>query len=115
MPATPPIALTLIAADGHRHGLQVPPRGSLMKAAVDAGIDAIAADCGGSLSCATCHVVVDAAWRDRVAALAPVSRDEAAMLEMTAVPAGEGSRLSCQIPLVAALDGLVVHLPERQY
>jgi ferredoxin, 2Fe-2S len=111
----PALSLTLIAADGRSHRLEVPARGSLMKAAVDAGIEAIAADCGGILSCATCHVVVDPSWQERVTALAPVSRDESAMLEMTAVPAGPGSRLSCQIPLVAALDGLVVHLPDRQY
>lgn len=85
---------------------------SLMQAAVDAGIDGIAADCGGCLSCATCHVFVDDAWRDRLPA---VSSDESSMLEMTAVPAEAGSRLSCQIELHESLDGLQVRLPPKQY
>ena len=85
---------------------------SLMKAAVEAGIDGIAADCGGNLTCATCHVIVPEPWRGR---LPPVSADEDTMLDYTAVERQPGSRLSCQIPLVPALDGLVVELPARQY
>jgi ferredoxin, 2Fe-2S len=79
---------------------------------VAAGIDGIAADCGGCLSCATCHVYVQADWSGRIA---PPSRDEAAMLEMTAAPRQPHSRLSCQIVLDASLDGLVVRLPATQY
>lgn len=85
---------------------------SLMQAAVDAGIDGVAADCGGCLSCATCHVIAAPEWRAR---LPPVSSDEAAMLAMTATPAEPGSRLSCQIALQPALDGLRVRLPATQY
>lgn len=49
--------------------VEVPADGrSLMKAAVDAGIDGIAADCGGSLTCATCHVFVTEPWLARLAA-----------------------------------------------
>ncbi|MDT7929206.1 MULTISPECIES: 2Fe-2S iron-sulfur cluster-binding protein [unclassified Tepidimonas] len=91
-----------VAADGR----------SLMKAAVEAGIDGIAADCGGNLTCATCHVIVPDAWRDR---LPPLSADEDTMLDYTAVERQPGSRLSCQIRLGPALDGLVVELPARQY
>ncbi len=104
--------VTLIAADGTRHALQVAPGRSLMRAATDAGIGGIAADCGGCLSCATCHVYVDPAWAGR---LPPASADEASMLEMTAAERRPESRLSCEILLVDALDGLVVHLPEVQY
>jgi ferredoxin, 2Fe-2S len=99
-------------ADGHRVTIQGMPRQSLMKAAVAAGIDAIAADCGGTLSCATCHVMIDEPWRGRLPA---PSSDEDAMLELTAAPREPGSRLSCQVVLDAALDGLVVRLPARQY
>jgi len=99
-------------ADGHRVTIQSMPRQSLMKAAVAAGIDAIAADCGGTLSCATCHVMLDEPWRSRLPA---PSADEDAMLELTAAPREPGSRLSCQVVLDAALDGLVVRLPARQY
>ena len=85
---------------------------SLMQAAVDAGVDGIAADCGGCLNCATCHVIVDPAWAGR---LPPPAPDEQAMLEMTAAPAEATSRLSCQIVLHPTLDGLVVRLPLTQY
>jgi 2Fe-2S ferredoxin len=104
--------ITLIAADGTHHVLDASPDQSLMRAATKAGIDGIAADCGGCLSCATCHVYVDPAWTGR---LPPVSDDEASMLEMTAAERRPESRLSCEITLTDALDGLVVHLPETQY
>jgi ferredoxin, 2Fe-2S len=85
---------------------------SLMRAALAAGIDGIAADCGGSLVCATCHVWVDTAWSDR---LPPPTPQEIAMLEFTAAPRRPDSRLSCQIPLDASLAGLTVQLPPTQY
>jgi 2Fe-2S ferredoxin len=85
---------------------------SLMRSAVRAGVDGIAADCGGTLSCATCHVIVSPEWAAR---LPPPEADELAMLEMTAQPAEPGSRLACQITLQPALNGLVVRLPATQY
>jgi ferredoxin, 2Fe-2S len=85
---------------------------SLMQGATSAGIDGIAADCGGSLTCATCHVIVDPAW---ASALPPPSADELAMLDMTASPRQSTSRLSCQIVATGAMDGMVITLPETQY
>lgn len=64
-------------------------------------------ECSGSLACATCHVVVDPAWSDR---LAPPGEDEEAMLD-TAFDLTPTSRLSCQISLISELDGLRVSLP----
>jgi hypothetical protein len=52
-------------ADGRIHDLQGKAGQSLMRAAVDAGIDGIKADCGGLMTCATCHVYVDEAWAER--------------------------------------------------
>jgi len=106
------ITVHLQAADGSLLTLQARVGRSLMKEAVSAGVEAIAADCGGSLTCATCHVMVDAAW---LARLAPASADELSMLEMTAAPREAGSRLSCQIMLDPTLDGLRVRLPATQY
>ena len=106
------VALTLIEPDGRRHELRGRAGQSLMRAAVEAGIDGIKADCGGLMSCATCHVIVDAAWAAR---LAPPSSDENAMLEMTAAPRQPTSRLSCQIVLALELDGLTAALPQTQY
>lgn len=104
--------ITLIAADGTRAEIQAPPGRSLMRAATAAGIAGIAADCGGVLSCATCHVYVEPAWAARLPAATP---DEEAMLEMTACERQPTSRLSCQIEITAAYDGMVVHLPTTQY
>jgi 2Fe-2S ferredoxin len=99
-------------ADGQLHKLRARTGRSLMLAVVEAGIDGVAADCGGCLTCATCHVIVDPAWAARLPAPAP---DEQAMLEMTAAPAEATSRLSCQIALHPTLDGLAVRLPRTQY
>ena len=109
-PAT--IAVHLVEPDGTRHALAAPIGASLMRAAVAAGIDGIKADCGGVMTCATCHVYVDPDW---LARLPPPSGDEDAMLEMTAAPRLATSRLSCQLQLTPALDGLVATLPETQY
>ena len=110
--STATIAVCLVEADGVAHDLRLPTGQSLMRAATDAGIDAIKADCGGLMTCATCHVIVDAEWASR---LPPISADEEAMLEMTAAPRQPTSRLSCQIDLTDALDGLTAGLPDTQY
>ena len=106
------ITLHLRGANGRVYVLNVRAGQSLMRAATANGVEEIAADCGGGLSCATCHVYVDEAWRLR---LPPPGADEEAMLEMTAAERRPGSRLSCQIVLSAELDGLSVELPETQY
>ena len=94
------------------HSLQVQPGQSLMQAAVDANLDGIQADCGGLLTCATCHVVVQADWQSK---LPVMSSDEDGMLAFTAQAREPGSRLSCQIMLTPELDGLRVTLPTSQY
>ena len=106
------ITVHLIEADGTRHAVDGEVGKSLMRVATDAGLDGIKADCGGCLSCATCHVIVDAEWAGR---LPPPSRDEDAMLEMTAAARQPTSRLSCQIVLSESIDGLVAGIPDTQY
>lgn len=85
---------------------------SAMQLATAAGVDGIVAECGGGLSCATCHVYVAADW---IARLPGPGQDEQAMLDYTATQRRDTSRLSCQIVLDASLDGLVLELPERQF
>ena len=92
--------------------LQAQPGQSLMQAAVDANLPGIQADCGGLLTCATCHVVVHNDWQGK---LSPMSSDEDGMLAFTAQPREPGSRLSCQIELTPELNGLQVTLPASQY
>lgn len=85
---------------------------SIMATAVRNDVAGIVGECGGALSCCTCHVHVDDAWADRVA---PASDFEGEMLEMTASPRNPTSRLCCQIELSDELDGIRIHLPESQY
>jgi 2Fe-2S ferredoxin len=103
--------VTYIAQDGKETTLDIDIGTSVMQAAVLNGIDGIVAECGGSCMCATCHVYV----RDDQLALAPpLQADEEAMLEGTASPRRANSRLSCQLVVSPAMDGLVVYLPETQ-
>jgi 2Fe-2S ferredoxin len=106
------ITVHLVESNGVRRTLAAAVDQSLMRAAVAAGLDGIKADCGGMMTCATCHVYVDDDWSARLAA---PSHDEDAMLEMTAAPRRPTSRLSCQITLSADLDGLTATMPETQY
>ena len=85
---------------------------SLMQAAVAANVAGIEADCGGMMTCATCHVYVREAF---LAKLPDMSSEEDSMLDFAASPRRANSRLSCQIPLSEALDGLTVDLPESQH
>lgn len=103
--------ITFILPDGSRRGFNAPEGVSLMQAATGANIPGIVAECGGSAMCATCHVYVDPQWADRLPA--PLS-NELEMLECTASERLPASRLSCQIKLGAALQGLTVRIPERQ-
>ena len=106
------ITINLIAADGSTTRISGKPGKSLMEAAVSAGIEGIAADCGGLLTCATCHVHVREPY---ASSLPPPDGEELGMLEFTAAPRSPASRLSCQIKLTSALDGLTVELPSTQY
>ncbi|MFF3335301.1 2Fe-2S iron-sulfur cluster-binding protein [Streptomyces sp. NPDC002888] len=83
----------------------------LMQAAVSHGVAGIVAECGGNAACATCHVYVAAGQSDLAG---PPNGVEDEMLDFTAAERRPTSRLSCQIQLSDALDGLVVHVPEEQ-
>ena len=100
--------VTFITFDGTPHAVEAPIGTNLMNAATDNGVPGIDGDCGGCLSCGTCHVVVDAAWAAQVG---PPDGNESAMLDAAASARQPNSRLSCQITASAALDGLVLHVP----
>ncbi|KJF19239.1 ferredoxin [Rhodococcus sp. ACPA4] len=84
---------------------------SVMQAALGAGIDEIVAECGGNAMCATCHVYVESTD----IALPDIGEVEDEMLDNALAPRLETSRLSCQLPVTADIDGLVVVLPSTQY
>ncbi len=81
--------------------------GNLMEIATYESVEGIDADCGGVCSCATCMVRVPPEWRDK---LNPPEDSEADLLDIE--EAGEGVRLSCQIEVTDAMDGMVVEIPQ---
>lgn len=103
--------ITYIEPDGNALTVDVPEGWSLMQAAMARGVQGIVAECGGSCACATCHGYVDEA---RLGDLPPAGDMEQAMLEQVACERRPNSRLCCQVKATAALEGLVVRLPESQ-
>jgi 2Fe-2S ferredoxin len=83
---------------------------TVMENAIRNAIPGIEAECGGACACATCHVYVDEAWTAEVGEPEAMEED---MLDF-AYDVRPNSRLSCQIKVRDALDGLVVAIPERQ-
>lgn len=102
--------ITYITHDGEEYKLDADVGATVMETAVRSMVPGIEAECGGACACATCHVYVDEAWRDTVGKPSPMEED---MLDF-AYEVNEGSRLSCQIKVTEAMDGLVVRIPERQ-
>lgn len=103
--------VTFVHPDNTRQELEVEIGTSVMQAAIANDIEGIVAECGGSMMCATCHVYVEERDISRTPEMRP---EEDEMLEFTASPREATSRLSCQLVMTDALDGLVVHLPGEQ-
>ena len=102
--------ITFTEPDGSRREINAPLGITLMEVARQHGVQGVIAQCGGACACATCHVYVDPAWLPR---LEPREDMEEAMLENAWEPR-PNSRLSCQIQITAALDGLQVAVPSHQ-
>jgi len=103
--------ITFISHNGKENVVDAIEGQSLMSAAIDNGVPGIDADCGGECSCATCHVMVADGW---FAKTGGPNVNEEAMLDLNPERTPT-SRLSCQIKVTNALDGLVVNLPEFQF
>src|SRR3954470_22631579 len=97
-------SLRIVTRDGTEHAVEARTGWSVMEAIRDNGFDELLALCGGCCSCATCHVHVDPAFKDR---LPTMSEDEDDLLE-SSDHRDESSRLGCQVPFTADLDGLRV-------
>jgi 2Fe-2S ferredoxin len=102
--------ITYISFDGKSQTVEAAVGSTVMENAVRNLVSGIEAECGGACACATCHVYVDEAWTDKVGKPEPMEED---MLDFASNVKPE-SRLSCQIKVTAALDGLVVRTPEKQ-
>ena len=102
--------ITYKTQDDKTHIIDVQNGLTVMEGAIQNSIPGIDADCGGGMSCATCHVYVNEEWLDKL----PAKEDgEEDMLDMAFEPK-KNSRLSCQIIVSDTLDGLVVNIPSKQ-
>jgi ferredoxin, 2Fe-2S len=98
--------LIVVTREGESREIEGEVGLSVMEVIRDAGIDELLALCGGCCSCATCHIHVDPAYADRLPAM---SEDEDDLLSISD-DRDESSRLSCQLPFEAALDGMTVRI-----
>jgi 2Fe-2S ferredoxin len=102
--------ILFVQPDGVRREIEATVGLTLMEAARQNNVSGVIARCGGACACATCHVYVDGAWLSR---LEPPEEMEQGMLESAWEPRAN-SRLSCQVQVSAALDGMMVTVPQRQ-
>lgn len=82
-----------------------------METAIKVGVPGIVAECGGALSCATCHVFVDPEW---ISTTGQSEDFEDEMLDDAETPRTDMSRLSCQIRMTDELDGLELTIAPEQ-
>lgn len=104
-------SITYIAADGTRTVVEGKAGQSIMRIALDAKVPGIVGECGGVLSCATCHCFLE----DSLAAQVPPPSDDEKVMIDCAIDPRESSRLSCQVIWDEALNGIEVTLPAAQY
>lgn len=104
------IKITFVEHNGTRHEVEAQEGSTVMEAAVMNGVPGIEASCGGACACATCHVYVDPAWKEKTGGPEVMEED---MLDL-AYDVRDESRLSCQLRIKPELDGLVVSVPEFQ-
>jgi 2Fe-2S ferredoxin len=103
--------ISFVNAGGVRTEVEATAGESIMRLALNADIQGLVAECGGCLSCATCHCYIEGGPTDRV----PLpSEDELVMVEC-AMDVRENSRLSCQVIYTDDLDGLEIRIPASQY
>lgn len=105
------VKIVFVDAAGSEHRVCAETGSSLMQAARDALVPGIEGACGGSCVCATCHAYIDPQWAARLPAPDEV---EASMLACTAEPR-PNSRLTCQVTVTEALDGMVVEIAASQH
>ncbi|MBV8686621.1 MAG: 2Fe-2S iron-sulfur cluster binding domain-containing protein [Alphaproteobacteria bacterium] len=101
--------LIIVSRDGSETTITGKEGWSVMENIRGAGFDELLALCGGSCSCATCHVHVDAEWLE---ALPPMGADEDDLLD-TCDHRAANSRLSCQIEYGPQFDGLRVTIAQE--
>ena len=102
--------ITFIQPDGSEKTVVADNNMTVMQAATNGAVPGVVAECGGALACATCHVYVEPEWE---AIVGKPQQTEQSMLEFVIDPQ-PNSRLSCQIAVSDALDGLTLRIPKNQ-
>lgn len=104
------IKVNVTTRDGEKCVIEAKLDQPLMEALRAEDVEGIDAICGGSCSCATCHIYVDGDWGAKLTAQ---DEDESDLLEDSDVRQ-ENSRLSCQIIATKALDGISLTIPPEE-
>ena len=105
------VKLIFVENDGTHHDVNADIGSSVMQVAVDNAIPSIVGECGGTLSCGTCHCYIDEA---RASELEPMSDHEQELIEGV-LDIKTNSRLSCQLIVTDTINGMMFHLPASQY
>ena len=104
------VSITYKDSEGGSRTVEAQVGSTVMETALREGVPGIEAECGGACACATCHVYVDPDWTEVVGKPEQMEED---MLDF-AFEVRPNSRLSCQIKVSEALDGLAVTTPAKQ-
>jgi 2Fe-2S ferredoxin len=104
------VKITYTDFEGTSRTVEAEIGATVMETAIKNDVPGIEAECGGACACATCHVYVDEEWREKTGGHSPMEED---MLDF-GYDVRPNSRLSCQIKVTEALEGLVVRTPARQ-
>tara|TARA_B110000046_G_C13005130_1_gene404047 strand:- start:1354 stop:1674 length:321 start_codon:yes stop_codon:yes gene_type:complete len=103
--------INYIEFDGAEYSVEVAEGISLMQGAKDNLIEGIVAECGGCCVCCTCHCIIEPQWAEVAGSAGNEEAELLALLDITEPT----SRLSCQVKVTAAMEGMRVRLPESQY
>ncbi|MCF6343144.1 MAG: 2Fe-2S iron-sulfur cluster-binding protein [Devosiaceae bacterium] len=102
--------IIFVSANGERQEVSAENGATIMEVAIKNDIAGIIGECGGACTCATCHVYIDKDWLAKAGEPSVCEED---MLDFASDVRDE-SRLSCQVKVSDELDGIIVHVPERQ-
>jgi ferredoxin, 2Fe-2S len=102
--------IVFVGADGATREVVASTGQSVMEAALGAGVTGIVAECNGAAACATCHCYIDSS----VGYTGEIGEHENEMLDFTASERTADSRLSCQVRVVAEMEGMTIRVPSVQ-
>lgn len=102
--------ITYVAPDDAQYEVDVPDGESLMRGAIQNDVPGIIGECGGELTCGTCHVYIPAEWQNQTGTQSPGEQDLLSMMD----DVRPESRLACQVKVTAGMEGLTTQISEHQ-